>query len=152
MGGKLQSGAGGDLPRIWDEPGLRCVTRRTTRRLDCYARAKVLSCRGTPSNPDAWLGVKTLNVASQECRLYLFRLYGASVLSQKLADKVFPFRVAIPQPRQGRKIVAQGASPARRSPHSVRRLTDTPLPRGRERGQGGFAYPRLRSCEKIKNS
>ena len=25
----------------------------------------------------------------------------ASVLSQKLADKVFPFRVAVPQPRQG---------------------------------------------------
>jgi hypothetical protein len=31
-----------------------------------------------------------------------------SVLSQKLADKVFPFRVAVPQPRQGRKIVARG--------------------------------------------
>ena len=32
-----------------------------------------------------------------------------SVLSQRLADKVFPFRVAVPQPRQGRKMVAQGA-------------------------------------------
>jgi hypothetical protein len=32
-----------------------------------------------------------------------------SVVSQKLADNVFPFRAAVPQPRQGRKIVAQGA-------------------------------------------
>ena len=56
-----------------------------------------------------------------------------SVLSQRLADKVFPFRVAVPQPRQGRKIVAQGASPGGRSPHPA---FGTPLPRGRERGQG----------------
>jgi hypothetical protein len=39
-------------------------------------------------------------------RLYLALGEGlcANVLSQKLADKVFPFRVAAPQPRQGRKI------------------------------------------------
>jgi hypothetical protein len=60
----------------------------------------------------------------------------ASVLSQKFADKVVPFRAAVPQPRQGRKMVAQGANPGGRGPHPVRRLTDTPLPRGRERGRG----------------
>jgi hypothetical protein len=56
-----------------------------------------------------------------------------SVLSQKFADKVFPFREAAPQPRQGRKIVAQGASPGGESPHPA---FGTPLPRGRERGRG----------------
>ena len=60
----------------------------------------------------------------------------ASFLSQKFADKVTLFRVAVPQPRQGRKVVAQGGSPGGRSPHPVRQLTDTPLPRGRERGRG----------------
>ena len=59
-----------------------------------------------------------------------------SVVSQKLADNVFPFRAAVPQPRQGRKIVAQGASPGGRSPHSVPQSGIPPLPRGRERGQG----------------
>ena len=46
------------------------------------------------------------------------------------------------QPRQGRKMVAQGASPGGRSPHPA---FGTPLPRGRERGrgEGGYAYPRL---------
>ena len=57
----------------------------------------------------------------------------ASVLSQKFAGKVFPFRVAVPQPRQGRKIVAQGASSGGRSPHPA---FGTPLPHGRERGRG----------------
>jgi hypothetical protein len=33
----------------------------------------------------------------------------ASVLSQKFADKVLLVRAAFSQPRQGRKIVAQGA-------------------------------------------
>jgi hypothetical protein len=40
---------------------------------------------------------------------------------------------AVAQPRQGRKIVAQGASPGGRSPHPA---FGTPLPRGRERGRG----------------
>ncbi len=57
----------------------------------------------------------------------------SGVLSQKLVDKVFPFGVAVPEPRQGRKIVAQGASPGRRSPHPA---FGTPLPSGRERGRG----------------
>ena len=57
----------------------------------------------------------------------------AGVMSQKFDDKVFPFRAAVPQPRQGRKIVAQGASPGGRSPHPA---FGTPLPRGRERGRG----------------
>ena len=36
-------------------------------------------------------------------------------------------RAAFSKPRQGRKIVAQGASPGAENPHPVRRLTDTPL-------------------------
>ena len=43
------------------------------------------------------------------------------------------------QPRQGRKMVAQGASPGGRSPHPAdgkRCFPGTPLPRGRERGRG----------------
>ena len=58
---------------------------------------------------------------------------GPSVLSQKFANKVSQFRAAVPQPRQGRKMVAQGASPGGTSPHPA---FGTPLPRGRERGQG----------------
>ena len=34
-----------------------------------------------------------------------------NVPSQKLAHEVFPMRAVLSQPRQGRKIVAQGASP-----------------------------------------
>ena len=36
----------------------------------------------------------------------------ATFLSQKFRDKVTPFRVAVPQPRQGRKVVAQGGRAA----------------------------------------
>jgi hypothetical protein len=43
---------------------------------------------------------------------------------------------AFSEPRQGRKIVAQGVSPGLDGPYPVRRLTDTPLPHGRERGRG----------------
>ena len=57
----------------------------------------------------------------------------ASVLSQKFADNVSPLRATVPEPRQGRKIVAQGASPGGESPHPA---FGTPLPRGRERGRG----------------
>jgi hypothetical protein len=39
----------------------------------------------------------------------------------------------VSQPRPGRKIVAQGANPGRRNPHSA---IGTPLPRGREWGRG----------------
>jgi hypothetical protein len=60
----------------------------------------------------------------------------STVLSQKSADKVFLVRAVFSQPRQGRKIVAQGASPGVESPHPVRRLTDTHLPPERERGRG----------------
>ena len=60
-------------------------------------------------------------------------LTGTSGLSPKFADKVFPVGAAVQQPRQGRKIVAQGVSPGRRSPHPA---FGTPLPRGRERGRG----------------
>ena len=55
-----------------------------------------------------------------------------SVLNQKFADKTFALRATVPQPRQGRKIVTQGASPGGRSPHPA---FGTPLPRGRERGR-----------------
>ena len=37
----------------------------------------------------------------EQCYALGYFPLGASVLSQKLADKVFPFRVAVPQPRQG---------------------------------------------------
>jgi hypothetical protein len=57
----------------------------------------------------------------------------ASLLSQKFADKVFLMRAAFSQPRQGRKIVAQGASPGVDSPHPA---FGTPLPPERERGGG----------------
>ena len=50
-------------------------------------------------------------------------------MSQKLA-------VVVPQPRQGRKMVAQGASPGGTSPSPRRAERDTPLPRERERGRG----------------
>ena len=69
----------------------------------------------------------------------------ASVLSQKLADKVLLVRAAFSQPRQGRKIVAQGASPGVESPHPVPQ-SGTPLsrPSGRgDGGEGGLADPRL---------
>jgi hypothetical protein len=56
-----------------------------------------------------------------------------SVLSQKFADKVFVMPAAFSQPRQGRKIVAQGASPGVESPHTA---FGTPLPPERERGRG----------------
>jgi hypothetical protein len=50
-----------------------------------------------------------------------------------------------------RKILAQDASPGFEGPHPVRQLTDTPLPRGRERGrgEGRCLIPRLGRCEKI---
>ena len=57
----------------------------------------------------------------------------ARVLSQKFAYKVFLMRAVFSQPRQGRKIVAQGASPGGKTPHPP---FGTPLPRGRERGRG----------------
>jgi hypothetical protein len=55
-----------------------------------------------------------------------------SVLSQKFAYKVFLMRALFSQPRQGRKIVAQGASPGE-GPHPA---FGTPLPPERERGLG----------------
>jgi hypothetical protein len=58
------------------------------------------------------------------------------------AEKVFPFRVAVPQPRQGRKIVAQGGSPG----EGALTPPSAPLSRAGGRGdggEGGFAYPRL---------
>jgi hypothetical protein len=63
------------------------------------------------------------------------RPYAASVLSQKFADKPFALPMTLPQPRQGRKIVAQGVSPgcATLTPSAA---ADTPLPPERERGRG----------------
>jgi hypothetical protein len=51
-------------------------------------------------------------------------------------------RAAISEPRQGRKIVAQGVSPGSDGPHPA---FGTPLPHGRERGRGkgSLADPRL---------
>jgi hypothetical protein len=60
----------------------------------------------------------------------------STVLSQKSADKVLLVRAVFSQPRQGRRIVAQGASPGVESPYPVPRLRDTPLPPERERGRG----------------
>ena len=56
-----------------------------------------------------------------------------SVLSQKFGDKVRSMRGTVPQPRQGRKMVAEGVSPGNRSPHPA---FGTPLPPARERGRG----------------
>ena len=42
-------------------------------------------------------------------------------------------RGAFSEPRQGRKIVAQGVSPGLDGPHPA---FGTPLPHGRERGRG----------------
>jgi hypothetical protein len=52
-----------------------------------------------------------------------------SVLSQKLADKVSPLRATVPQPPQGRKIVAQQALGARA-------LTPPSAPLSRAGGRG----------------
>ena len=60
----------------------------------------------------------------------------SSLLSQKLADKVFPFRVAVPQPRQGRKMVAQGASPGGRCPLTPSRRAGHPSPARAGEGTG----------------
>ena len=66
----------------------------------------------------------------------------ASLLSQKFAGKVSLMRKALLQPRQGRKIVAQGVSPGVEGPlpalhHTVQGPAfGTPLPHGRERGRG----------------
>ena len=70
-------------------------------------------------------------------------LLKASVLSQKFAYKVFLMRAVFSQPRQGRKMVAQGASPGggpspRLRPPSPGRRGD----RG-DGGEGGLADPRL---------
>jgi hypothetical protein len=54
-------------------------------------------------------------------------------VSQKFADKIFLLRTVVRQPRQGRKIVAQGASPGSDGPHPA---CGTPLPPERERGRG----------------
>ena len=62
----------------------------------------------------------------------------SSLLSQKFADKAVALRTTVPQPRQGRKIVAQGVSPGEESPHPA---FGTPLPRGRERGRGSGSVP-----------
>ena len=55
------------------------------------------------------------------------------MLSQKSADKVYVIWAAFSEPRQGGKIVAQGASPGVESPHPA---FGTPLPPERERGRG----------------
>jgi hypothetical protein len=64
----------------------------------------------------------------------------ASVLSQKLAEKVFSFRGAVPQPWQGRKPWGKEPSPP----------PPSPLPRGRERGRGRVRLPT--ADEAVKNS
>ncbi|MGB7593609.1 MAG: hypothetical protein WBO19_20450, partial [Terriglobia bacterium] len=46
------------------------------------------------------------------------RPYGASVLSQRFADKPFALPVTLPQPHQGRKNVAHGAADYPLSPVS----------------------------------
>src|SRR5208337_1246097 len=46
----------------------------------------------------------------------------STVLDQKSADKILLVRAVFSQPRQGRRIVAQGASPGVESPHPVPRL------------------------------
>ena len=59
-----------------------------------------------------------------------FQIFQAtSVVSHKFVHKVFLGSVAFFQPRQGRKIVAQGASPGVESPHPA---FGTPLPPERE--------------------
>ena len=63
----------------------------------------------------------------------------ASVLSQKFADKVFPFRMAVPQPRQGRNpaYAGPGRQPWGKEPSPRPAERDTPLsPRRPGEGTG----------------
>ena len=60
----------------------------------------------------------------------------ATVLSQKFADKVSPLRATVPQPRQGRKMVAQGASPGIGGPHPALPLSGHPSPARAGEGTG----------------
>ena len=57
----------------------------------------------------------------------------AGVSNQKIFDRVFLIQPLWEEPRPGRKIVAQGASPGLEGPHPA---FGTPLPLGRERGWG----------------
>ena len=58
-------------------------------------------------------------------------------------------RAASSEPRQGRKIVAQGVSPGLDGPHTV---FGTPLPHGRERGAGGEGASLTHGLEAVKKS
>ena len=57
--------------------------------------------------------------------------FRATVPSPKLIDGVFLTAAVFSEPRQGRKIVAQGVSPGLDDPHPA---FGTPLPLERERG------------------
>ena len=57
----------------------------------------------------------------------------ADVSNQKFVDKVVLTGSTVAEPRQGRKIIAQGASPGWGGPHPA---FGTSLPLGRERGWG----------------
>lgn len=70
-------------------------------------------------------------ISGQECRCR-----GASLVSCP-RNSLLKFRTFAREPRQRRNRIAQGVSPGTERPHPVRRLTDIPLPRERERGRGG---------------
>ena len=57
----------------------------------------------------------------------------AQLIARVGRERVPLVMLTVPQPRQGRKMVAQGASPGIGGPHPACR---TPLPPERERGRG----------------
>ena len=129
----LPRGEGGPLSRCTSSgsgPGEGLIRRDSRLRLKhsqphCSVRPQVSSKR-LQSNRSEWnSATQFANPGSSSSP--------ASVLSQKFDHKVLHMRAVFSQPRQGRKIVAQGASPGARSPHPA---FGTPLPLGRERGRG----------------
>ena len=118
--------------------------------IDSQAKTvEVLKLQGKKYLVDATLAgdqVFTSNLfpaGSCPCMTSSISAVGSSVLSQESAEKVYVIWAAFSQPRQGRKIVAQGASPGVESPHPA---FGTPLPVAAARGdggEGGRADPRL---------